>query len=86
MHGGGCAWQGAMHGGGAWQVCVCGMRACMAGDMHGRGVWIVGGVHGGGWGVHAIHVSLANTMRYGDTVNEQVVRILLEMHSCSKFF
>ena len=38
----------------------------MAGGMHGRGACMAGG--------HAWH----DTTRYGDTVNEQAVRILLE--------
>ena len=63
-----------MHGTGV--VCMAGGRAlwgvaCVAGGH----AW-QGGVHGGG----ACHTCPppANTTRYGDTVNERAVRILLE--------
>ena len=54
--------------------------------MHGRGhVWWgcawQGGVCGGGpaWqGVCMVGACMADTMRYGDMVNERAVRILLE--------
>ena len=46
-------------------------RLAWQNGMHGRGV------HGSG--VHATHaLPPANTMRYGDTVNERAVHILLE--------
>ena len=50
MAGGGCAWQGGMHGRGVcvagghawWGVCVAG-GMCDGGGMHGRGACVVGG-------------------------------------------
>ena len=55
------------------------------GGMRGRGAYVAGGMHGGG-GEGACHAHpLANTTRYGDTVNERAVRILLENHSCSYY-
>ena len=60
-----------MAGGRAWQ------GACMVGGMHGRRhVWQgecawQGGIRGGG-------ACMADTTRYGDTVNERAVRIVLE--------
>ena len=45
----------------------------MAGGIHGRGACIAGG-HA--W--HARPPCPADTTRYGDTVNERAVRILLE--------
>ena len=81
---GGHAWlPGDVHGclGHAWLLgCVCGCQgACMAkrgacivkGGMHGKGVCMVKGVcdeGGRAW----------DTTRYGDTINERTVRILLE--------
>ena len=66
-------------GGHAWQwACVAG-GACMVGGC----AW-QGGMHGGGhawqgWqGVHGRGAYVADTTRYGDTVNERAVRILLE--------
>ena len=78
MHGTGHAWQGAcMAGRHAWQgACVVG--ACMAvGGMHGR--W--GGMCGRGhvWqGGHVWHTCPPPWQILWDTVNERVVRILLE--------
>ena len=48
--GGGCAWQGGVHGGGA----------CMTGGMHGKGACMVGDMRGRG-GVRAT----ADTTGYG---------------------
>ena len=78
---GGHAWQGGIHGRG-----VCGRGVCMAGGMHcGKGVYVCGrgacmaggGMHGRGC-MHATPPPPPDTMRYGDTVNERAVRILLE--------
>ena len=76
---GGCAW--LLHG-----VCVCG---CLGGAWLLGGCMVaLGGMHGclGGcawllWGgacVVALRGHAWDTMRYGDTVNERAVRILLE--------
>ena len=71
VHGGGHVWQRACMAGGGW-------GCARQGGMHGGGcVWqgacMVGGMRGRG---HAC--APANTTRYGDAVNEQVVRNLLE--------
>ena len=70
MHGRGeCAWQGA---------CMAG--ACVAGGVHGRGGMCgmcAGGLHRRG-DVHGGGACVVDTMRYGDTVNDWVVCILLE--------
>ena len=70
----GCAWQGACVAGGghAWQG-----GACVAGGVHGKGGCMAGGHVW--WGAcMACMPHLTDTMRYGDTVNEWAVRILLE--------
>ena len=68
VHGcsGGHAWllQGGMHG------CSRGVCGCSGGGMHGCSQ---GGMHGCSQGGHAW-----DTTRYGDTINERAVRILLE--------
>ena len=69
---GGHAWLlwGGMHGcsGGACMVALGGMHGCSGGHA-----WLLwGGMHGCSGG-HAW-----DTTRYGDTVNERAVRILLE--------
>ena len=71
---GGCAW---LLPGGAWLLpegvhgcCQGGMCGCSGGDMRGCS-W--GGMHGCSRGGHAWDM-----IRYGDTINERVVRILLE--------
>ena len=76
MCGGGHAWWGGMDGGGhvCWGVCMAG--ACMVGvHVAGGHAWQGACVAGG----HACHTHPpADTMRYGDMVNEQAVCILLE--------
>ena len=78
MHGRGHVWQGA-----------CMVGVCMAGDMHGRGhAWqgvCVEGGHVQQGSMHGRRACMAHTplpptdtTRYGDMVNERVVRILLE--------
>ena len=62
MHGGGCAWQG---------VCMAGGHAWQVG-MHDRRACMARGV------CMPWMPPAADTMRYGDTVNERAVRILLE--------
>ena len=72
-----------------WQGGIIGREACVVGGMHGRGcTWqgacmagecmavacMSGGCVAGGHGMHLP----TDTTRYGDTVNERVVRILLE--------
>ena len=62
----------------SWGVCVVALGGCMValGGMHGCSwghAWLLpGGIHGCSGG-HAW-----DTMRYGDTINERAVRILLE--------
>ena len=54
---------------GVCMVALGGMHGCSWG-----GVWLLwGGMHGCSWGGHEW-----DTMRYGDTINEREVRILLE--------
>ena len=62
---------GPMHGcsGGA---CMVARGACMV-ALGGHAWLLPGGVHGCSWGEPAW-----DTMRYGDTINERAVRILLE--------
>ena len=74
------AWQGRH----AWQgVCMtggmCGRWVCGRGGMLGRGACMAGGVHG-------MHAPPADTITYGDMVNERAVHILLEcILVCYKF-
>ena len=70
MHGRGACMAGGVHGGvgvhgggHVWQGCMHGRGVCMAGGMHGSGACVTGGC---AWQI------LQNT------VNEQVVHILLE--------
>ena len=84
MHGRGHVWRGVA-GGHVWQgVCMAGGHvwwgACVEGDVHGRGACVVGGMHGrsGMHGGGVVQCPPADTTRYGDTVNERAVRILLE--------
>ena len=75
MHSRGHAWQGDMHSRGhVW------WGACMAGGMCG-GACMAGGVHGMG---HLWHGHTPPILR--DTVNERVVRILLECILVPKMF
>ena len=84
--GGGHVWQGTCVVGG--HVCQGGMRGrgtCVAGGMHGVGghawqgeyAWQGAFMAGGMRGMHACRPP-TDTTKYGDTVNEQAVRILLE--------
>ena len=84
VHGRGHVWWGAMHGGGAGGMHGRGRHAwqgaCMVGVMRGRG-----GMHGRGVCVAGGHVWQGGMHGRGcawqiprDTVNEWVVRILLE--------
>ena len=52
-------------------VCVHDRGCVWQGGMHGKGAAWQGGMHG-------MHAPPADTTRYGDTVNERAVRILLE--------
>ena len=85
---GGHAWLllGGMHGcsgGCAWLLPEGGVHGCSGGHawlLQGACMVARGGVCGCSWGEHAW-----DTMRYGDTVNERAVRILLEcilVHTC----
>ena len=81
-------WQGAsVVGGHVWQGGMRGRGTCVAGGVHGgRGMYGRGSMHGRGhsWQgacVACMHVPPpppTDTTKYGDTVNEQAVRILLE--------
>ena len=79
-------------GGHAWLL-LGGMHGCSGGHawlLPGGHVWLLlGGMHGCSWGacmvapvggecVVALGGHAWDTMRYGNTVNERVVRILLE--------
>ena len=78
--GGGCV---VAPGGHAWLL-LGGMHGCLGGAwlLPGGHVWLLwGGMHGcskGGACVVAPRGRAWDTTRYGDTVNEQAVRILLE--------
>ena len=79
VHGRGHAWWWVcmagvvcMAGGHAWQGVCMARGACMAG-----GACVAGGMHGGGaW--HMCPPPPPDTMRYGDTVSERSVCILLQ--------
>ena len=84
MHGGRHAWHGVclvggVHGRGAcvegghvWKGGMCGRGCALQGGMHGRGAFVV-------VGACMPHMPPpSDTTRYSDTVNERVVRILLE--------
>ena len=90
MHG--CSW-GGMHGcsGGACMVALGGMHGCSGvcvvapGGMHGCSR---GGMCGCSGGVHGCSPGGCtwDTTRYGDTINEWAVRILLECILVLKYF
>ena len=69
MHGCSRGVCGCSQGGHVWLL-PGGVHGCSQGGMHGCSQ---GGMHGCSQGVHAWDMT-----RYGDTINERAVRILLE--------
>ena len=59
---------------------MCGGQHAWQEGMRGRGAFMAGGMHGRGWqgGCMPCMLPPADTTRYGDTVNERAVCILLE--------
>ena len=65
---------------------MCGRGHAWQGGMHGRGACTAGVYMVVGCMPHMPPPPPANTMRYGDTVNERAVRILLECIFVNIFF